>query len=274
MATALLDKSQYLYIGILNDNPSLQADVKLSNGYFNIVDTSGNGAGWGTTGTNLIKYSNIQTNTVLGGVGTWFEAYSLGVYQITRVTTSGYTPVVGARWQVIVTKIGDDNNPYTQIFTYFCATAVIATEVTAFAAMITAQSGGNVTAANAGNNLTIQGNFGDVNLEVFGFSVQLGGQIANAALSITTPLVQASGTPAIVNTLLGGSGLVVGATYNTYGFTFYNFSGADESLKQNEQVPINGIVFVDATADSGAGSFNQAWIHVLSGVFTPVSAYL
>lgn len=274
MATALLDKSQYLYIGILNDAASIGADVELANGYFNIADTSGLGAGWAPTGTSLIQWNDVIKNSVLGGVGTWFEAYSLGVFQTMSIATSGFTPAIGLRWQVIVTKIGDDNNPYSQIFTHFCSTAVIATEVTAFAAEITVQSGGNVIAANVGNNLRIQGVFGDVNLKVFSFSVQLGGQIANAALSITTPLVQASGTPAIVNTLLGGSGLVVGATYNTYGFTFYNFSGPDESLKQNEQVPINGIVFVDSTADSGVGSFNQAWINVLSGVFTPVSAYL
>jgi hypothetical protein len=270
----LPDNEQILYLGILNDNPSLQADVQLQQGYFNVSDNAGTGAGWNnTSGNATIRWKDILTNTTLGGVGTWFEAYTLGQFQTIGVNLTAYTPAIGNKWTVQITKIdGENNEPFTRVFTYICASAVLATEVTAFALEITNQSNGTITAVNNAQTLEITGNFGDINLEVYGTQVIPSGQISAAPITIVAALVQPSGTPAIVANYIQ-SNLITAAQYNTYGFKFYNHVGADEHVKQNEMTPMWGIVFVNNAADAGAGSFNQEWIDILSGVYNPQTAY-
>lgn len=270
----LPDNEQILYLGILNSNPSLQADIQLSQGYVNVADTAGTGAGWDNTpNASTIRWKDILVNKVLGGIGTWFEAYTLGQFQTVGVDLTAYTPAVGQRWAVTVTKIdGENSDPVARVFTYFCASAVLATEVTAFAALITAQSNGLITAVNNAQTLEITGNFGDVNLQTYGTQVVPGGLINAAPLTVVNALVQPSGTPAIVANYVQ-SNLVTAAQYNTYGFQFYNHVGADEGVKQNEMTPMWAIVFVNNAADAGAGSFNQEWIDILSGVYNPQTAY-
>jgi len=270
----LPDNEKILFLGILNSNPSLQADVQLSQGYVNVSDTGGGGAGWNNVPNSpTIRWKDIRVNSVIGGIGTWFQAYSLGQFQTIGVDLTAYAPAIGDRWAVTVTKIqGSNADPVNRVFTYICASAVLATEVTAFAAAITAQSNGLITAVNNAQTLEITGNFGDINLEVFGTQVVPGGLISAAPLTVVNALVQPSGTPAIVGNYIQGT-LITAAQYNTYGFQFYNHVGEDAGVKQNEMTPMWAIVFVNNAVDAGAGSFNQEWIDILSGVYNPQTAY-
>lgn len=274
MAGNLPDRQQILHVAILNSNPSIGADAELTNGYINVFDSAGTGAGWSNvSGNPTIRWKDVLVDTVLGGIGTWFLPYQLGSFQTIGVNLTTFTPAIGDTWIVTVTKIdGSTQDPYTQIFTYICASAVLATEVTAFAAMITAQSQSNVTAVNNAQVLEITGAFGDVNIETFGTQVIPGGRIQAAPLSVVTPLAQASGTPQIVGSLLPAS-VITANQYNTYGLKFYNHVGADEGVKQNELVPMTALVFVNNAADAGVGSFNENWVDILSGVYNPQTAY-
>jgi hypothetical protein len=71
----------------------------------------------------------------------------------------------------------------------------IAALVTAIAAQITADSDGQYTATNNGNNLRIQGNLGALTTEVYGFSMFMN---IGFAQTVVTALAQPQGTPAII----------------------------------------------------------------------------
>lgn len=249
-------------IAILNDNPSLAADLVLNSGSasgdnLNVVDTGLSGAGWGQP----VNYNDIQPGTVN------YLPNASGVFKTLKLVLNAYTFTAGQQVIIKVMQQGSNESqqPYSQTYDYFVpASPTTAGVVTALAALITNQSNGLVTAVNNTNDLDITGNFGDLTLEVFDFTVSI--NISGITQSVVTALVNPVGTPAQLAFYFGAtSALITAAGYNCYFAECRQYVRGDQAFVETDVLPKFVLVWVNAAGDSGVGSFNAEWTDVFAG---------
>lgn len=247
---------------ILNDNPSLAADIILNAGTatgdnLNVVDTSGAGAGWGQP----VNYNDILPGTVK------YLPNAAGVFKIQRLNMAPPTFVAGQQIIVKVTQQGYFENgvqPYSQSYDYFVPTGATNASVTSdLATLLTNNSNGLVVATvSSSTNLNVEGRFGDLNLEVFDFTVSI--NVSTVTQSTPTALVNPVGTPQQVSKYVTSS-LVTASGYNCYFATCRNFVQGDQSLVETDVLPQSVLVWVNSAGDSGAGTFNAEWTDIFTG---------
>lgn len=244
-------KQQFKYVGILNDNPSVTADAVLANGQFTVVDTGLTGRPWG----GVINWVDVTGSQILPA--------SVGAFLVRQFTTNAHAPVANTEYSVtIVPDPASSQVSSTFIYRTGAVAPAIATLITAIAAQITADSNGLYTATNVGNDLRIQGNLGNLTTEVYGFSMYMNFGFAQ---TVVTPLSQPQGTPAIISRDSGlPLSIITAATYNTYlvGFTEkVQLPSGTFEVVNNEAV-----VYVNDAGDAGAGTFNDGFTSIFTGV--------
>jgi hypothetical protein len=247
-------KEQFKYVGILNDNPSLTADAVLANGQFTVSNTGVAGRPWG----GLIDWVDVTSNQILPA--------SVGAFLVRQFTTNAHVPTANTEYRVTITP-DPASGQLQRVFVYRTGAVApaIAALVTAIAAQITADSDGQYTATNNGNNLRIQGNLGNLTTEVFAFSMFMNFGFAQ---TVVTPLSQPQGTPGII---ARDSGLplsvITAATYNTY------LVGFKEKVQLPsgtfEVVENTAVVYVNNAGDAGVGTFNDGFTTIFTGVGVP-----
>jgi hypothetical protein len=247
----IMAKQQFKYVGILNDNPSVTADAVLANGQFTVADTGLTGRPWGGS----INWVDVTSNQILPA--------SVGAFQVRQFTTNAYAPLANTEYRVTITP-DPASNVLSSTFVYRTGAVApaIAALVTAIAAQITADSNGQYTATNVGNDLRIQGNLGALTTEVYGFSMFMN---IGFAQTVVTALAQPQGTPAIIARDSGlPLSIITAATYNTYlvGFTEkVQLPSGTFEVVNNEAV-----VYVNDAGDAGAGTFNDGFTTIFTGV--------
>ena len=243
-------REQFKYIGILNDNPSVTADAVLANGEFTVVDTGLTGRPWG----GAVSWVDVTGSQILSA--------SAGAFLVRQFTTNAVVPTANTAYQVnIVPDPASSKNNVSFTFRTGAVAPAIATLITAIAAQITADSNGDYTASNVGNDLRIQGNLGSVTTEVYGFSMYMNISVAQ---TVVTALSQPQGTPAIIARDSGlPLSIITAATYNTYLVDFTEKvqlpSGTFEVINNK------AVVYVNDAGDAGAGTFNDGFTTIFTG---------
>lgn len=256
----LADPSQYLLKAILNDDPSLTADVTLSAGQVEVFDTGNTGAPWGSP----LPYDLVIAGTMLTSGSGLYIPYAAGTYGKKKFVTSSWTFVVGQTFIITVSEDATENlDPgYQQTFIYEVQSTTLATEVNAMVALINAGSNGNLTATNSGNDLVIEGNFGESGISINDFVMSINQSISQ---SVVTAVVQPAGTPELVKKYFPAA-LVTSAGYNTYGFDYtFSTGGADSGFYGGEQLVKKAIVFQNSATDV---NFLAAWTDIFEGTAT------
>lgn len=246
----------YSLVGVLNTNPSSAANCVLDDGLLTVTAPVGSLA-WGGS----IKWVDVVSNDVI--------AASAGQFQSIRFDTSGVTPSANTQYIVrIYPDPASGINPSTYIYNTGTVAPSIATLITAIAAQITADSQGTYTAVNDvapnANDLLITGNLGNLGTQVYGFNATINLAVTQ---SVTAALVQPEGSPSIINANTGiPLANLTAASYNTYEVLYTE--KVENAAGTFEVVNKTAVVYVDDTADSGAGSFNEQWGDNFSGAGT------
>jgi hypothetical protein len=242
----------YSLVGVLNTNPSAAANCVLDDGLLTVTAPVGSLA-WGGS----IKWVDVVSNDVI--------TPSSGQFQAIRFDTSVVTPTVNTQY---IVRIYPDPvsgvNPSTFIYNTGAVAPSIATLVTAIAAQITSDSQGTYTASNVANDLVIQGNLGNLGTQVYGFNATINLAVTQ---TVSQALIQPEGSPSIINANTGiPLSNLTAASYNTYEVLYTE--KVENAAGTFEVVNRTAVVYVDNTADSGAGSFNQQWGDNFSGAGT------
>jgi hypothetical protein len=243
----------YSLVGVLNTNPSAAANCVLDDGLLTVTAPVGSLA-WGGS----IKWVDVVSNDVI--------TPSSGQFQEITFNTSVVTPTVNTQYIVrIYPDPASGLNPSTFIYNTGGAPALTITQlVNALAIQITNDSQGTYTASNAADDLVIQGNLGNLGTQVYGFNATINLAVTQ---SVTAALVQPEGSPSIINANTGiPLSNLTAASYNTYEVLYTE--KVENAAGTFEVVNRTAVVYVDDTADSGAGSFNQQWGDNFSGAGT------
>lgn len=198
---------QYQLKGILNNDPTLAADFVLANGTIEQKDTATTGVAWGQS----IPYYEGMTYRI--------TPFTLGQFKEIKLVTNGETPVIGQSYSVVVRSSTLLTNTFGQKFEVFAATTSITDLIDAFVALINASSGSQLVASNSADDLVLEGKFGDINTEVYDWTVTMQG--FTVSQTVTAALVQPSGTPEIVKNYIPAA-FVTKSQYNTYEVYYEN----------------------------------------------------